>query len=127
MSEQYFRVINTNFFDDYRSNICFHQRDKNYRSKKFRALKINALMGTKPKFIIDFQNGNTWTFSIYLFATSRNLLVWCVSAKENYCNLTKNVLNFRQVSLKRVLLSGSEEFFKSTSDKVESLKIHYCT
>ena len=127
MSEQHFRVINTNFFDDYRSNICFHQRDKNYRSKKFRALKINALMGTKPKLIIDFQNGNTWTFSIYLFATSRNLLVWCVSAKENYCNLTKNVLNFRQVSLKRVLLSGSEEFFKSTSDKVESLKIHNCT
>ena len=35
------------------------------------------------------------TFLIHLFVTSRNLFVWCISDKENYCNLTKNSRRFQ--------------------------------
>ena len=54
-------------------------------------------------------------------------VVWCISAKENYCNLRKIALNFRRVSLKGVLLSVGVlecfgKTFKSTCEKVESLK-----
>ena len=54
-------------------------------------------------------------------------VVWCISAKENYCNLRKIALNFRRVSLKGVLLLVGVlecfgKTFKSTCEKVESLK-----
>ena len=67
------------------------------------------------------------TFLIYLFVTSRNLFVWCISAKENYYNLTKNSRKFQASVTKTCTFSVSAKSFKSTCEKVESLKIHYCT
>ena len=67
------------------------------------------------------------TFLIYLFVTSRNLFVWCISAKENYYNLTKNSRKFQASVTKTCTFSVSAKSFKSTCEKVESLKILYCT
>ena len=73
-------------------------------------VKINC-----SKLIIDrLQQRCDVTFLIYLFVTSRNLFVWCISAKENYYNLTKNsrFVNFRQVPLKRVLSQFQQNLLK---------------
>ena len=67
------------------------------------------------------------TFLIYLFVTSRNLFVWCISAKENYYNLTKNSRKFQASVTKTCTFSVSAKSFKSTCEKVESLKILYYT
>ena len=54
-------------------------------------VKINC-----SKLIIDrLQQRCDVTFLIYLFVTSRNLFVWCISAKENYYNITKNSRKFQ--------------------------------
>ena len=86
-------------------------------------VKINC-----SKLIIDrLQQRCDVTFLIYLFVTSRNLFVWCISAKENYYNLTKNSRKFQASVTKTCTFSVSAKSFKSTCEKVESLKIHYCT
>ena len=86
-------------------------------------VKINC-----SKLIIDrLQQRCHVTFLIYFFVTSRNLFVWCISAKENYYNLTKNSRKFQTSATETCTFSVSAKSFKSTCEKVESLKIHCCT
>ena len=65
-------------------------------------------------------------FVSFFVCNIEKLIVWCVSAKKNYYSLTKNPINFRQVSLKGVLLSKfrniAAKSCKSTCEKVKSLK-----
>ena len=63
------------------------------------------------------------TFLIYFFVTSRNLFVWCISAKENYYSLTKNRRKFQVSVTETCIFSASAKSFKSTCEKVESFKI----
>ena len=66
-------------------------------------IKINC----SKAIIGGFQQWCYMTFFVSLF-----LIAKCISAKENYYNLTKIAVNFRQVSLKGVLLPVSVlEFF----------------
>ena len=72
------------------------------------------------------------TFLVSLFVTSRNLLFGVFLPRKIISILRKIVANFRQVSLKGVLLwkwfwNGSGKSFKSSSEKVESLKTLYYT
>ena len=74
------------------------------------------------------------TFLSYLFVTSRNLLSGVFLPRKIITILRKITVNFRQASLKGVLLSGvlhsafwnvSARSFKSTCEKGESLRILY--
>ena len=66
-------------------------------------VKINC-----SKFIIDtLQQQCHVTFLIYLFVTSRNLLFGVFLTRAIITIVRKTTLNFRQVSLKNVLLSVS--------------------
>ena len=65
------------------------------------------------------------TFLIYFFVTSRNLFVWCISAKENNYNLTKNSRKFQASVTETCTFSVSAKSFEG--EKVESLKLHCCT
>ena len=72
------------------------------------------------------------TFLISLFVTSKNLLFGVFLPKKISTILRKIAINFRQMSLNGVLLSVSVlecfgKSFKSTSEKVESLKTLYYT
>ena len=71
-------------------------------------VKINC-----SKLIIDrLQQQCRMTFLIYLFVTSRNVFVCCISAKEIITILRKIVLNFRQVPLKLVLSQFQQNLLK---------------
>ena len=67
-------------------------------------------------------------FFIYLFVTSRKFIVWFISAKENYYILIKNSPKLlANITERRTSLSKRSRIYqKSTREKVESLKIHYC-
>ena len=78
------------------------------------------------KFIIDrLQQRFHVTFLIYLFVASRNLLFGVFLPRKIITILRKIAVNFRQVSLKEVLLSVS--VLECFGGKVGSLKILYCT
>ena len=86
-------------------------------------VKINC-----SKLIIDrLQQRCDVTFLIYLFVTSRNLFVWCISAKENYYNLTKNSRKFQASVTEMCTFPLSTKSFKRTCEKTEYLKIHCYT
>ena len=60
------------------------------------------------------------------------IIVWFISAKENYHNLMKNSPKFQaNVTERRTSLSKRSRMFRQNllkvPEKVESLKIHYCT
>ena len=55
-----------------------------------------------------------------MFVTSRNLFVWCISAKTNNYNLTKNSRKFQASVTETCTFSVSAKSFKSTCEIVES-------
>ena len=74
------------------------------------------------KFIIDrLQQQCHVTFFVYIFITPINLLFGVFLPRKIITILRKLAVNFRQVQ-ERLAKS-----FKSTSEKVESIKILYCT
>ena len=77
---------------------------------------------------------NRWTsttvphdlFSFFV-CNSEKFIVWCISAKENYYNLTKNCHKFQTSVAEKCILSVSildisAKSFQSTCKRVESLK-----
>ena len=56
------------------------------------------------------------------------LIVWCISAKASYYNPTKNSRKFQGSVIERCTsLSKRSGMFRQKFEKVESLKILYCT
>ena len=71
-------------------------------------------------------------FNLFVCNIEKLLLYGFFSAKENYYNLMKNSPKFQaNVTERRTSLSKRSRMFRQNllkvPEKVESLKIHYCT